>query len=69
MDDISIIADMINKEDKGRLFMRLKTELENLDPVGKYTSDREGIVCAQQSRNLGRNRRTGAGIFRYMART
>ena len=35
MDDISIIADMINKEDKGRLFMRLKTELENLDPVGK----------------------------------
>jgi hypothetical protein len=33
MDDISIITDVINKEDKGRIFMRLKTELENLDPV------------------------------------
>ena len=35
MDDISIIADVMNKEDKGRIFMRLKAELENLDPVGK----------------------------------
>ena len=35
MDDISIITDVMNKEDKGRIFMRLKTELENLDPVGK----------------------------------
>ena len=33
MDDISIITDVINKEDKGRIFMRLETELENLDPV------------------------------------
>ncbi len=35
MDDISIITDVLNKEDKGRIFMRIKTELENLDPVGK----------------------------------
>ncbi len=35
MDDISIIVDVINKEDKGRIFMRLKPELENLDPVYK----------------------------------
>jgi hypothetical protein len=35
MEDISIIADVMNKEDKGRTFMRLKAELENLDPVGK----------------------------------
>ncbi len=30
MDDISIITDVMNKEDKGRMFMRLKAELENL---------------------------------------
>ena len=35
MDDIIIITDVINKEDKGRIIMRLKAELENLDPVGK----------------------------------
>ena len=35
MDDISIITDVINKEFKGRIFMRLKSELENLVPVGK----------------------------------
>jgi hypothetical protein len=35
MDDISIIADVMNKEDKGRIFMRLKAEVENLDTVGK----------------------------------
>ena len=35
MDDISIIADVISKEDKGRIFRRLKEDLENLDPVGK----------------------------------
>ncbi len=35
MDDISIITDVINKEDKGRIFMRIKSELESLDPVGK----------------------------------
>jgi len=29
MDDISTITDVINKEDKGRIFMRLKVELEN----------------------------------------
>jgi hypothetical protein len=34
MDDISIITDVMNKEDKGRIFIRLKAELENLDPVG-----------------------------------
>jgi len=31
MDDISIITDVINKEDKGRIF----AELENQDPVAK----------------------------------
>ncbi len=35
MDDISIITDVINKEEKGGIFMRIKAELENLDPVGK----------------------------------
>ena len=30
MDDISIITDVMNKEDKGRIFIRLKAELENL---------------------------------------
>jgi hypothetical protein len=35
MDDISIIADVINKEEKGRIIMRIKAELENLDPVVK----------------------------------
>jgi hypothetical protein len=34
MDDISIITDVIKRR-KGRIFMRIKTELENLDPVGK----------------------------------
>ena len=35
MEDMSVITDVINKEDKGRIFMRLKAELENLDPVDK----------------------------------
>ena len=30
-----MITDVINKEDKGRIFMRLNVELENLDPVVK----------------------------------
>ena len=46
MDDISIITDVINKEDKGRIFMRLKSELENLDPVVKsiQVTDPKGQV-------------------------
>ena len=35
MDDISIIVDVVNQEDKGRIFKRLKAELENLDPIDK----------------------------------
>jgi hypothetical protein len=62
----------MNKEEKGRIFIRLKAELENLDPDSssrqQYTSNREGGVCGQHRRRKRGGRGTGAGILRYMAR-